>query len=70
MKRRYERTDKQWKQLKDRLPAERKRQGGPPAKDNRQMVNAMLRVVRSGAPWRDLPEYDGPWQSVYTRFQR
>lgn len=70
MKRRYELTDEQWEQLKDRLPAERKPQGGRPAKNNRQMLNAMLWVVRSGAPWRDLPEYYGPWQSVYTRFRR
>jgi transposase len=70
MKRRYELTDEQWEQLKDMLPAERKPQGGRPAKNNRQMLNAMLWVVRSGAPWRDLPEYYGPWQSVYTRFRR
>jgi transposase len=70
MKRRYELTDEQWEQLKDMLPAERKPQGGRLAKNNRQMVNAMLWVVRSGAPWRDLPEYYGPWQSVYTRFRR
>jgi len=70
MKRRYELTDEQWEQLKDRLPAERKPQGGRPAKNNRQRVNAMLWMVRSGAPWRDLPDYYGPWQSVYTRFRR
>src|SRR6476620_1128127 len=70
MKRRYELTDEQWEQLKDMLPAERKPQGGRPAKNNRHMLNAMLWMVRSGAPWRDLPEYYGPWQSVYTRFRR
>jgi transposase len=34
------------------------------------MVNAMIWILRSGAPWRDLPERYGPWQSVYTRFSR
>jgi transposase len=34
------------------------------------MVNAMLWVLRTGAPWRDLPEHFPPWKSVYTRFSR
>jgi transposase len=34
------------------------------------MVNAMAWIVRSGAPWRDLPPHYGPWKSVYTRFSR
>ena len=34
------------------------------------MVNAILYVVRTGIPWRDLPLQYGPWKSVYTRFRR
>lgn len=34
------------------------------------MLNVMLWVIRSGAPWRDLPDYYGPWLSVYARFRR
>ncbi|ETK29550.1 putative transposase [Paenibacillus larvae subsp. larvae DSM 25719] len=34
------------------------------------MLNAMLWVARSGAPWRDLPEHYGSWKTVYTRFRR
>ncbi|QCT04349.1 transposase [Paenibacillus algicola] len=56
--------------MKGLLPAERKAQGGRPAKDNRTMINAMLWIARSGAPWRDVPKYYGPWKSVYTRFRR
>ncbi|WP_211184429.1 IS5 family transposase [Paenibacillus lemnae] len=70
MRQRYELGDDQWDKMKDLLPAERKAQGGRPAKDNRTMINAMLWIARSGAPWRDLPEYYGPWKSVYTRFRR
>lgn len=70
MRRRYEIRDDQWEKLKDLLPPERKPQGGRPAIDNRKMLNAMLWVIRSGAPWRDLPEYYGSWSSVYTRFRR
>jgi transposase len=32
------------------------------------MLNAMFWILRSGAPWRDLPEEFGPWQSSYHRF--
>ena len=34
------------------------------------MINALLWLDRTGAPWRDLPERYGPWQSVATRFYR
>ncbi|MDR2524669.1 MAG: transposase [Oscillospiraceae bacterium] len=33
------------------------------------MVNAILWIARSGAPWRDLPERFDPWETVYTRFR-
>ena len=34
------------------------------------MVEAMLWILRTGAPWRDLPSSYGPWGSVYTRLSR
>src|SRR4051812_15056279 len=38
---------------------------------HRAMVDAMLWwLLRTGAPWRDLPERYGPWKSVYDRFNR
>nr|WP_235206900.1 IS5 family transposase [Paenibacillus tyrfis] len=70
MGRRYEIHDDQWNIIKDLLPSEQKKQGGRPAKDNRTMLNAMIWVARTGAPWRDLPEYYGSWKTVYTRFRR
>src|SRR5262249_19241908 len=44
--------------------------GGRPPKPHRPMVDAMLWILRTGAPWRDLPSAYGPWMSVYTRFSR
>jgi transposase len=49
------------------LPPERGRKARP-AIENRRMVNAILWIVRTGAPWRDMPEHYPPWQSVYARF--
>ena len=34
------------------------------------MLNGMLRIVRGGARWRELPAVHGPWQPVYARFFR
>ncbi len=34
------------------------------------MVEAILWIDRTGAPWRDLPQEFGPWQSIATRFYR
>ncbi|MDY7992387.1 IS5 family transposase [Paenibacillus polymyxa] len=62
--------DQQWRQIQDLFPPERKPQGGRPAVDNRIMLNAMLWVAHSGAPWRDLPDFFPNWKSVYTRFRR
>lgn len=68
--RRYELTDEEWDRLKELLPPEETGKKGRPAKDNRMMLNAMVWLARSGAPWRDLPERYGPWESVYSRFRK
>ena len=62
-------SDGMWSKLSPLLPAERGRQG-PVRKDNRLMVEGMFWKLRTGAPWRDLPEDFGPWETVYTRFSR
>jgi len=43
---------------------------GPPISDKRRMVNGILWVLRTGAPWRDMPERYGNWISVFVRFTR
>jgi transposase len=67
--RRHELTDAEWQQLARRLPPE-KPTIGRPNKSHRVIVNGILWKLRTGAPWRDLPERYGPWESVYTRFRR
>jgi transposase len=69
MRRRFELSDETWASIAPHLPPERGRKARP-ATDNRRMVNAVLWILRTGAPWRDLPEHYPPWKSVHTRFSR
>jgi transposase len=66
---RRELTDVQWERLRPLLPPQ-KAWTGRPAKDHRLILNGILWIDRTGAPWRDLPERYGPWQTVATRFYR
>ncbi|CAM2180070.1 transposase [Burkholderia cepacia] len=43
---------------------------GRPAIDNREFVEAVSWIARTGSPWRDLPEEFGRWNSIYKRFAR
>ena len=43
---------------------------GSTGRDNRMFVEGVLWIVRSGAPWRDLPEVFGRWDSAFRRFSR
>ena len=69
MLKRYELTDQEWEQIAPLIPSNKGKRGRPP-KDDRLMLNAMLWLARSGAPWRDLPERYGPYSSVYSRFRK
>ena len=66
MARRHELTDAQWDLIKDLFPEQGR--GGRWA-DHRTLFNGILWRLRTGAPWRDLPERYGPWQTVYHRFR-
>ncbi len=61
--------DDQWERIENLLPG-KPGDRGRTAGDNRLFVEAVLWMARSGAPWRDLPEECGPWNSVYQRFAR
>lgn len=69
MTRRHELTDEQWARLKPLLPPQQASTGRPAA-DHRRIINGILWILRTGAPWRDLPERYGSWSTVYSRFQR
>nr|MBA2617701.1 IS5 family transposase [Rubrobacter sp.] len=63
-------ADGQWARLLPLLPPQRPARGRP-AKDHRTVVNAILWVLRTGAPWRDLPTDAGVcWKTAASRFYR
>ena len=62
-------SDSDWERIKDLLPG-RPGQSGWLAADNRRFINALLWIAKTGAPWRDLPERFGNWNSVWKRFDR
>ena len=61
--------DHQWNRIKDLLPGKAS-DCGVTGNDNRLFLEAVLWIARTGAPWRDLPEYFEKWNSVYTRYNR
>lgn len=67
--RRHELDDEQWALIEDLFPKNTP-QRGRPWNNHQKMINGMFWILRTGAPWRDLPERHGPWQSVYDRFNR
>jgi transposase len=69
MAERHELTDEQRGRLAPHLPPQR-RATGRPSKDHRAVVDAILWRLTTGAPWRDLPERYGPWQTAYSRWRR
>ena len=62
-------SDADWDRVQDLLPG-RPGQPGWVAKDNRLFIDAVLWIAKTGAPWRDLPERLGKWNSVWKRFDR
>lgn len=58
--------DYMWSKLKQLLPVPKGRHG----MDDRLFIEAVCWVIRTGAPWRDLPPDYGNWQTVYGRYNR
>lgn len=60
-----------WRVLKDLLPIEPSMRGrGRRPTKNRSVLNGILWRLRCGAPWRDVPEKYGKWNTIYRRFRR
>jgi len=62
-------TDAQWQRIAPFLPG-KKGDPGRSGDDNRLSLEGILWIVRTGAPWRDLPEHFGKWFTVWKRFRR
>ena len=62
---RYDLTDFEWGVIEPLLPNKPR---GVPRVDDRRVLNGIFWVLRSGAPWRDLPERYGPRTTCYNRF--
>jgi transposase len=66
---RHRLTDEQWNRIEPLVPG---KDGDPGrhGKDNRLFVEAVLWLAKTGAPWRDLPNECGNWNSIFRRFSR
>jgi len=64
-------TDQQWNRVEAILPEDPVRDDGRgrPWSDRRQVLNGVLWILRTGAPWKDLPPRYGPYQTSHRRFQ-
>jgi transposase len=59
----------EWKKLEPLLP-EKAGDRGATAQDKRLFIGAVLLIIRTGSPWRDLPAELGNWHTTYTRLKR
>ena len=67
--RRHDISDRVWQLLQPHLPGGLGKRGRP-ARDNRLFLNATFWILRTGAPWRDLPPDYGDWNNTHRRFCR
>jgi transposase len=63
-------TDEEFALLEPFLPPQRAKRRGRSWLPHRPVLDGIFWLLRTGAPWRDLPECYGPWERVYQRFHR
>jgi transposase len=63
-------NDEMWEELSSALEQVKDRRGAPSRLSEREFLEAVLFLARTGMPWRDLPTDFGAWSAVYMRFRR
>jgi len=65
-------TNEQWRRIEPLVPPMQRKPGGRgrPPREPREVLNGILWVLRTGAPWKDLPERYPPYQTCHRRFQQ
>jgi transposase len=66
---RHDISDRLWEKIEGLLPGRAGKQGRM-AQDNRRFINAVSWIIRTGAPWRDLPPEYGDWKNTHRWFCR
>ena len=64
---RYDLSETEWRLIEPLLPNKPR---GVPRVDDRRVINGIFYVLRTGSPWRDLPERYGPYTTFYNLFNR
>ncbi len=64
---RFDLSDLEWVLIEPLLPNKPR---GVPRVDDRRVINGIFYILRTGSPWRDLPERYGPYTTVYNRYNR
>jgi transposase len=64
---RFDLTDREWAVIAPLLPNKPR---GVPRVDDRRVLDGIFWTLRTGSPWRDLPERYGPYTTVYNRYNR
>jgi transposase len=64
---RYDLSEVEWRLIEPLLPNKSR---GVARVDDRRVLNGVFYVLRTGSPWRDLPERYGPYTTVYNRYNR
>jgi transposase len=67
---RFDLTDAEWAIIAPLLPGAEGKKNGRPRLDDRKVLNGIFFILRTGSPWRDLPERYGPYTTAYNRFNR